>query len=70
MLEIQNSRERDMDDWKDLFEMADPRFKFMGGKLPPGSNLWFLEASWEGEDEVVMVEKEELVEEKGGCIVT
>lgn len=46
MLEIQNSRERDLGDGAKLFEMADPRFKFLGGKLPTGSNLWVLEAIW------------------------
>ncbi|KAL9118984.1 MAG: hypothetical protein Q9187_004464 [Circinaria calcarea] len=49
MLELQNSREREMDDWKALFEMADGRFKFLGGNQPNGSRLWILEAVWEGE---------------------
>ncbi|MCJ1244006.1 hypothetical protein MMC30_001203 [Trapelia coarctata] len=47
MLVIQNSRERELDDWAKLFEVADKRFKFLGGKLPPGSKFWILEASWE-----------------------
>lgn len=48
MLELQNSREREMDDWAKLFEQADSRFKFLGGSKPEGANLWILEARWEG----------------------
>jgi hypothetical protein len=46
MLEIQNSRERELDDWAKLFEKADSRFKFMGGNVPQGSNLWIIEVQW------------------------
>ena len=49
MLELQNSRERELDDWAKLFEEADPRFTFKGGKQPAGANLWILEAVWEGD---------------------
>lgn len=49
MLELQNARERELDDWAKLFEEADKRFKFMGGKQPVGVNLWILEAVWEAE---------------------
>jgi len=49
MLELQNSRERELDDWAKLFAAADPRFDFMGGKQPAGSILWILEAVWKGE---------------------
>lgn len=47
MMELQNSLERDLDAWAKLFEDADPRFKFQGGKKPEGSHLWILEAMWE-----------------------
>ncbi|PQE06932.1 6-hydroxytryprostatin B O-methyltransferase protein [Rutstroemia sp. NJR-2017a WRK4] len=49
MLELQNSRERELEDWAKLFEKADPRFIFKGGKQPAGANLWILEAVWEGD---------------------
>ncbi|KAI5859358.1 S-adenosyl-L-methionine-dependent methyltransferase [Durotheca rogersii] len=48
MLEIGNSKERDLDEWKSLFEQADQRFAFKGVQQPPGSNLAILEAAWEG----------------------
>ncbi|CAG8952635.1 hypothetical protein HYFRA_00009742 [Hymenoscyphus fraxineus] len=48
MLELQNARERELEDWAKLFEDADPRFKFLGGKQPKGASLWILEAVWEG----------------------
>jgi len=46
MLELQNSREREMEDWVKIFRDADSRFEFKGGKQPAGSNLWILEAVW------------------------
>ena len=48
MKEIQNAKERDADDWKQLFQNADPRFKFCGAKKPPLSTLAIMEVSWEG----------------------
>lgn len=48
MKEIQNAKERDADDWKQLFENADPRLKFCGAKKPPLSTLAIMEAIWEG----------------------
>lgn len=48
MLELQNAREREMEDWAKLFVDADPRFKFLGGKKPEGASLWILDAVWEG----------------------
>ncbi|TVY28476.1 O-methyltransferase [Lachnellula hyalina] len=46
MMEVQNSRERDLDDWAKLFREADERFVFKGGKQPEGSSLWILEVEW------------------------
>ena len=46
MKEIQNSQERELDEWKSLFERADPRFTFKGAMQPEGSALWLLEAVW------------------------
>ena len=51
MLELQNAREREIDDWASLFAQADGRFKFLGGKKPDGSNLWIMEAVWESAGE-------------------
>ena len=47
MLELQNSKEREPDDWASLFERADTHFKLVGIKMPPGSKLSFVEAKWE-----------------------
>lgn len=49
MLELQNSRERELDDWEALFAAADRRFVWKGGRQPRGSRLWILEAVWEGD---------------------
>ncbi|KAI9873469.1 MAG: hypothetical protein M1830_000374 [Pleopsidium flavum] len=51
MLELQNSREREIDDWAELFRQADARYKFLGGKQPKGSRLWIIEAIWQDEKE-------------------
>ncbi|KAI0810440.1 S-adenosyl-L-methionine-dependent methyltransferase [Xylaria sp. FL0064] len=48
MTEIQNSYEREVDDWAKLFMGADPRFEFKGAKQPAGSNLGFVVAEWKG----------------------
>lgn len=47
MLQIQNSRERERQDWETLFKEADPRFKFLGVQQPRGSKLAIIQASWE-----------------------
>lgn len=47
MLELQNSCERELDDWAALFAQADSRFSFLGGQQPTGSNLWIMTARWE-----------------------
>ncbi|RYP60843.1 hypothetical protein DL771_010354 [Monosporascus sp. 5C6A] len=48
MTEIQNSHERELEDWAKIFELADHRFEFQGGKQPVGANLWLLVAEWKG----------------------
>lgn len=48
MLELQNARERELQDWKDLFALADERFKFVGVVMPPGSNLAIITGEWQG----------------------
>lgn len=49
ILELQNAREREIDDWAGLFKQADAQFYFLGGKQPTGSNLWIIEAVWEAD---------------------
>jgi len=49
MLELQNSCERELEDWAKLFKEADSRYDFKGGKQPAGSTLWILEAVWKGD---------------------
>ncbi|KAI1411312.1 S-adenosyl-L-methionine-dependent methyltransferase [Hypoxylon sp. FL1857] len=48
MTEMQNSRERELSDWINLFQLADQRFKFEEAKRPEGSNLWILTVVWNG----------------------
>ena len=48
MKEIFNAKERDLNDWIHLFERADLRFKFLGVKKPPASQLAIIEVSWAG----------------------
>lgn len=47
MSSIQNARERELGDWKDLFKKADGRFKFKGIISPPGSNHSLIVAVWQ-----------------------
>lgn len=47
MLEIGNAKERELDEWKLLFEQADARFVFQGMRMPPGSKLAIIEATWD-----------------------
>ncbi|KAI0154656.1 S-adenosyl-L-methionine-dependent methyltransferase [Xylariaceae sp. FL1272] len=49
MTETQNSYEREVEDWVELLVQADPRLKFLDAKQPPGSNLGFVIAEWDGE---------------------
>jgi hypothetical protein len=41
-----NARERDPDDWRELFRRADGRFRFNGIWRPKNSRMWFVEAEW------------------------
>jgi hypothetical protein len=47
MLSLLNAKERDLEDFKHLFALADPRFKFLGVKTPKGSRMSIMEAVWE-----------------------
>jgi hypothetical protein len=47
MMSLMNGKERELDQWKALFEQADPRFKWNGGIKPDGSRLCICIATWE-----------------------
>jgi hypothetical protein len=49
MTELQNSHDRELEEWEQLFAQADSRFHFRGGEQPAGSNLWIMVAEWKGE---------------------
>jgi hypothetical protein len=50
MLTLFNSRERDVDDWKELVEKADPRFKLESAKQQaPESPSGIMIVSWEAD---------------------
>ena len=46
MKTVCNSRDRDIDDWRSLFELADSRFKWQGAWKSTG-RMWLIEAVWE-----------------------
>jgi hypothetical protein len=48
MLQLFNGKERDLQEWQDLLEMADPRFHFTNVSKVAGSALSVLEAIWTG----------------------
>jgi hypothetical protein len=47
MLSLLNAKERDLEDFTQLFALADPRFKFLGAKTPVGSRMSIMEAVWD-----------------------
>ena len=42
---------REDGEWKRIFDLAGPGFDFKGVRTVPGSNIAFIEAVWQGEDE-------------------
>ena len=46
-LNLQNSRERDYDEYVDLFSRVDERFKILYAKQPLGSVLSIIEVVWD-----------------------
>ncbi|GAW18307.1 hypothetical protein ANO14919_077820 [Xylariales sp. No.14919] len=48
MTSIQNAKERELEDWVNLFRLADERFEFQGVTQPPGSFNALLVATWRG----------------------
>lgn len=47
MQTVCNSRERDVDEWRRLFELADARYRWQGAWKSSGL-LWIVEVTWEG----------------------
>lgn len=47
MLVLLNAKERDDNDWIELFKQADPRFKYLGHVQPKGSRMSIMEAVWD-----------------------
>ncbi|CAK1361719.1 uncharacterized protein RHO25_004716 [Cercospora beticola] len=48
MLDTFNAKVRELEDWKELFAAADPRFAIVGVKDPQDSRLGFIEVQWQG----------------------
>lgn len=48
MLELHNAKERDGEEWIELFRVADERFEVVGISRPEGSRLGFIEVVWRG----------------------
>lgn len=46
MTQLFNAKERELTEWRAIFEEADERFAFIGGKQPTGSILWIIEVVW------------------------
>jgi hypothetical protein len=47
MMSLTNGKERELEQWKALFEQTDSCFKWDGGCKPDGSRLWIIKAAWE-----------------------
>lgn len=48
MMTLFNSRERELDDWINLFKEADPRFQFIGVEKMEVGTMSVLTFIWEG----------------------
>jgi hypothetical protein len=46
MLTTANAKERELDDWRELFREADERFEFLRAFKPEKSRMWLIEAKW------------------------
>ena len=47
MLSLLNAKERDDEGYRQLFAMADSRYKYLGCKRPKGFRMAIMEAVWE-----------------------
>ncbi|KAI1264672.1 S-adenosyl-L-methionine-dependent methyltransferase [Xylariaceae sp. FL1019] len=48
MQQLLNARERELTEWPELLSCADARFQYVGAQHCPVSNLWIIEAQWQG----------------------
>ena len=48
MKQLLNAKERSLEDWKELFNEADERFKFVSASKPRMSELSLVVFEWEG----------------------
>lgn len=46
MISLMNGKERDLDEWKALFEQVDSHFEWNGEMRPDGCKLWTIKAAW------------------------
>ena len=49
-LAIANAGQRELEEWRSLFEHAGPGFEFQGVRMVPATDIAFIEAVWKGED--------------------
>jgi hypothetical protein len=47
MLQLLNAHQREEYEWRELFERADPRFRYIGASREVGAHLWNIEAVWD-----------------------
>lgn len=48
MMFLLNAKEREHHEWPELFQRADPRFKYLGARRPPDAMRWIIDAEWQG----------------------
>ncbi|KAI1394365.1 S-adenosyl-L-methionine-dependent methyltransferase [Hypoxylon trugodes] len=48
MQQLLNAKQREMHEWSELFQQADPRFKYLGAHRPDGAIRWIIVAEWQG----------------------
>ena len=53
-----NAKERDVNDWRALFEAADSRFCYKAMKTPIGSKMSFFEFIWMDPERAVSAQHE------------
>ena len=49
MLTLQNARERELQDWEEMFQQADSRFKWVGARVKDGDSSAVIEVIWREE---------------------
>ena len=66
MKAFSNARERDAQDWAELFAKADSRFRFEGVRLFEGHRMAIITAGWEDVDKTAVIEAETAKREVNG----